>query len=59
MRNWSAQCAVQSVHTYQQASIVVDHDLLPVGVLDSGIVLVHEVVLYELYRQGAFTDTTS
>eukprot|EP00964_Phaeocystis_antarctica_P020272 scaffold11191_cov63-Phaeocystis_antarctica.AAC.4 len=33
--------------------------LLPVGVLDSGVVLIDEVVLDELDRQGRLTDAAA
>lgn len=46
------------VQDVQQARFTVNHDLLPVGVLDRRIVLVHEVILDELYREGGLAHAS-
>jgi len=44
------------VEDIQQTRLPIDDDLLPVAVLDGGVVLVHEVVLYQLDRQRRLAD---
>lgn len=46
------------VQDVQQARFTVNHDLLPVGVLDRRIVLIHEVILDELYREGGLAHAS-
>jgi len=47
------------IEDVEEGGLTVDGDLLPVAVLDGGVVLVDEVVLDELDGQGGLADTTA
>ena len=47
-----------SVEDLEHALLAVDLDLLPVGVLDGGVVLLHEDALHKLHCQGGLPHTT-
>jgi len=47
------------IEDVEEAGLVVDGDLLSVGVLDGGIVLVNEMVLDELNGEGRLPDSSS
>ena len=49
-------CCVEDV---EEASLAIDHHLLPIAVLDRGIVLVHEVILDQLDSQSRLAHATS
>ena len=44
-----------SVQDVQQAGLSINDDLLPVAVLYCGVILVHEMILYQLYGEGTLT----
>ena len=46
------------VEDLEHALLAVDLDLLPVGVLDGGVVLLHEDALHKLHCQGRLPHTT-
>ena len=46
------------VEDLEHALLAVDLDLLPVGVLDGGVVLLHEDALHKLHCQGGLSHTT-
>ena len=47
------------IEDVEEASLAVDHHLLPIAVLDRGIVLVHEVILDQLDSQSRLAHATS
>jgi len=47
------------IEDVEEGGLAVDGDLLPVAVLDCGIVLIDEVVLDELDCEGGLADTTA
>ena len=49
----------RSVEDVEEASLAVDHHLLPIAVLDRGIVLVDEVILDQLDCQSRLAHATS
>lgn len=53
-----AYLLASGVKNIQEARLSIDDHLLSVAVLDSGIVLVNEVVLDQLDCQGGLADTS-
>ena len=53
-----AYLLASGVKNIQEARLSIDDHLLSVAVLDGGIVLVNEVVLYQLDCQGGLADTS-
>ena len=48
-----------SVQDVQKTRLAIDDDLLPVAVLDGGVVLVHKMVLDQLDGQGRLAHAAS
>jgi len=47
------------VQNVQQSSLIVNHDLLAVAVLNGGVIFIQKVVSHQTNGQGGFTNTTA
>lgn len=48
-----------SIKDIEESHFCIDHDLFTIAVLDSGVVLIKEVVRHETDREGGLTDSTT